>query len=110
MAIDQLKSEGVEQISLCLIPGRNVQKSNVVNDDPRIARILSLWFNRLDFVFNAKGQDHFKARFRPHYVSRYLCVAPKNSPGSLWSILKTTGAVKCNWRNLIRQAFQGAGK
>lgn len=109
-AIDQLKSEGAEQISLCLVPGRNVKESNIANGDPRIARVVSLWFNRLDFVFNAKGQDHFKSRFRPRYVSRYLCVAPKNSMGSLWSFLKTTGAVKCRWRNLIRQAFMGAGK
>lgn len=109
-AIDQLKAEGAEQISLCLVPGRNVKESNISHGDRRIAGIVSLWFNRLDFVFNAKGQDHFKARFRPQYESRYLCVAPKNSIGSLWSFLKTTGAINCNWRNLLRQAFRGAGK
>ncbi|MEQ9407121.1 MAG: DUF2156 domain-containing protein [Fuerstiella sp.] len=101
--IDLLRDEGVEQVSLCLVPGRNVSSAAAGNGDWRVEKILSLWFNRLDFVFNAKGQDHFKSRFRPRYVDRYICIAPSNSVGSLWSFLKTTGAVNCNWRNLAAQ-------
>lgn len=101
--IDQLQAENVEQVSLCLIPGRNVGRSPVEEGDWRIRKTLSLLFNRLDFVFNAKGQDHFKSRFRPRYVDRYLCVAPGNSMRSLWSFLKTTGAINGNHRNLLNQ-------
>ena len=100
-AIDQLRSEGVEQISLCLIPGRNVKSTSILGGDWRIARALSLWFSHLDFVFNVQGQNHFKSRFRPEYVDRYLCVSPRNSIASLLSFLKTTGAVHCNWKNLL---------
>lgn len=106
MVIDRLKEEGTELISLCLIPGRNVSESQISGGDWKIERLMSIWFNRLEFVFNAKGQDHFKSRFRPRYVDRYLCVAPKNSARSLWSFLKTTGAVHGNLRNMIRQ-FRG---
>jgi len=101
--IDVLKKEGAELISLCLIPGRNVCSSGIDGGDWRIERLMSLWFSRLVFVFNAKGQDHFKSRFRPRYVERYLCVAPQNSVRSLWSFLKTTGAINCNIRNMFRQ-------
>mgnify|MGYP002632736008 CR=1 FL=1 len=102
-AIDLLRAEGVQQVSLCLIPGRNVRQSLVDGGDWRIRTTLSLLFHRLDFIFNAKGQDHFKSRFRPHYVDRYLCVAPNNSARSLWSFLKTTGAINGNHRNLLSQ-------
>jgi len=98
--IDQLRHEGVEYVSLCLIPGRNVKHSTIGNGDWRIRTVLSIWFDRMDFVFNAKGQDHFKSRFRPEYADRFLCVAPRNSITSLWSFLKTTGAMNCNWVNL----------
>ena len=99
-AIDRLKDEGVEHVSLCLIPGRNVKQSTIENGDWRIQTVLSIWFDRMDFLFNAKGQDHFKSRFRPEYADRFLCVAPGNSITSLWSFLKTTGAINCNWGNL----------
>lgn len=102
-AIDLLKDEGAEQVSLSLIPGRNVKNATVGGGDWRIEKTLSVWFHRLDFIFNAKGQDHFKSRFRPDYVDRYLCVAPNNSVRSLWSFLKTMGAMDYNHRNLMSQ-------
>ena len=104
---DQLKSEGVEQVSLCLIPGRNVADSAVGRGDWRVEKILSLFFRRGEFFFNVKGQDHFKSRFRPDYVDRYLCVAPKNSAISIWSFMKTTGALNCNYRNMLKRLGPG---
>ena len=101
--IDQLKVEGCQTVSLCLVPGRGVANGSQESGDWRIQKALSMWFGRLEFLFNAKGQDHFKSRFRPRYVDRFLCVAPQNSVRSLWSFLKTTGATRPNWRNLIRQ-------
>lgn len=101
--IDELKKSGVEHVSLCLVPGRNVKDAMIQSGDWRIEKTLHLWYHHLDFLFNAKGQDHFKSRFRPNYVDRYLCVAPRNSLRSLWSFLKTTGTIHCNWTNLSRQ-------
>lgn len=101
--IDLLQAEKAEEVSLCLIPGRNVGQSSVDGGDWRIRKTLSLLFHRLEFIFNAKGQDHFKSRFRPRYVDRYICVAPSHSARSLWSFLKTTGALHGNHRNLLNQ-------
>lgn len=98
--IDQMAQEGCEQISLCLIPGRNVKDAALEAGDRRIQWMMSMWFGRLDFVFNVQGQDHFKSRFRPRYVDRYLCVAPGNSVSSLCSFLKTTGAANASWTNM----------
>ena len=101
--IDRLRNEGTEKISLCLIPGRNVTQCSIGEGDWRVEKALSLWFNQLNFLFNTKGQDHFKSRFRPRYVDRYICVAPHSSMRSLWSFLKTTGATNGNWWNMLRQ-------
>jgi len=101
--IDELQAEGADQVSLCLVPGRGVNKDEIGEGDWYIQKALSLWFDRLGFLFNAQGQDHFKSRFRPRYLNRYLCVAPKCSVGSFWSFLKVTGALKPNVPNLIRQ-------
>ena len=105
-AMDTLRAEGVETVSLCLVPGRRVGLSSLGAGDWQIQKSLSLWYERLEFVFNAKGQDHFKSRFRPRYEDRYLCVAPANSVRSLWSFLKTTGATQPSWKNLASQFWK----
>lgn len=102
-AVDQLQKEGVRKISLCLVPGRNVSAGSIGRGDWRIEKLLSLWYRKLDFVFNAQGQDYFKSRFRPRYIDRYVCVSPRTTSLSIWSFLKTAGALKPNWRNLIQQ-------
>lgn len=104
--IDQLAEEGCEQISLCLVPGRNVRKASIPAGDRRIQSMMSLWYGKLDFVFNVQGQDHFKSRFRPRYVDRYLCVAPGSSVRSFWSFLKTTGATQASWRNMTAELWR----
>lgn len=105
--IDQLQEEGSEFVSLCLIPGRKVAENTFSRGNYVIEKSLEMWFHRLGFLFNVKGQDHFKSRFRPKYVSRYMCVAPRNSVRSFWSFLKTTGATNMNYKNLSAQIFKG---
>ena len=102
---DQLKAEGVERVSLCLVPGRNVAQSAFPTDDGRLRWLLEAWYGRLGILFNAKGQDHFKSRFRPNYEDRYLCVNPGSTVFSILSFLRTSGALKANWWNLSRQAW-----
>ena len=71
---------------------------------------ISLWYKRLNFLFNTRGQDHFKSRFRPRYVNRYLCVTPKTSVRSISSFLVTTGGIRPNvWKfaeKLVEVAVQ----
>ncbi|RLS59160.1 MAG: DUF2156 domain-containing protein [Planctomycetota bacterium] len=81
--IDQLQDEGVQAISLCLVPGKGVNNKAMRGDDCRVRWLLGLWYKRLNFLFNTAGQDFFKSRFRPRYEDRFLCVYPGNS----WSVL-----------------------
>lgn len=104
-ACDQLKAEGVERISLCLVPGRNVEDSEFEQCDRRLRWLLNAWYGRLGLLFNARGQDHFKSRFRPDYEDRYLCVNPGSSVSSIYSFLRTTGSLNANWRNLARKTW-----
>ena len=100
---DRLQAEGVRQVSLCLVPGKGVQGDKSETADARVRWLLGLWYGRLSFVFNASGQDYFKSRFRPRYVDRYICVYPRNSWGSIFSFLKTSGALRINAKNLARE-------
>ena len=102
---DLLRAEGVAYVSLCLVPGRNVADSSIPNGDWRLNKSLSFLYSHMGSVFNAQGQDHFKSRFRPRYEERYLCVNPGSSVRSLWSFLRTTGALKANLGNLTRQTL-----
>jgi phosphatidylglycerol lysyltransferase len=101
-AIDRLQAEGAQRVSLCMVPGKGVRADTSNNADARVRWLLNLWYDRLDFVFSASGQDYFKSRFRPRYVDRYICVYPRNSWTSIYSFLKTSGALQINWWNLTR--------
>lgn len=98
--IDQLQDEGVDRVSLCLVPGRGVEEWNGERTYKLTHTLLKLWYRRMNFLFNVRGQEHFKARFRPRFESRYLCVTPHSSLYSVYSFLKTVGALYPNYYNL----------
>ncbi len=108
--IDQLQAEGVRRVSLCLVLGRGVTNDISAEADPRIRWLLGSGYSRLNFIFNTAGQDHFKSRFRPRYVDRYLCVTPHNSLSSIASFLKTSGALRPNLRNLAARLLKRFGR
>lgn len=107
MVMDIMRSEGVEQASLCVVPGRGAQHDRTAHADRRIRWLLETWYKRLNFMFNTAGQDFFKSRFRPRYQNRYICVYPANTVGSFTSFLKTSGAFRPNFRNLFNQLIRG---
>jgi phosphatidylglycerol lysyltransferase len=103
--MDQLKNEGVNQVSLCLIPGKGVELDQTQQTDKFLRLVLGIWYHRLNFLFNLKGQQYFKSRFRPAYRDRYLCVYPHNSLLSILSFVKKTGALCPNYYNLLQHSF-----
>ncbi|MFO1007255.1 MAG: DUF2156 domain-containing protein [Planctomycetaceae bacterium] len=105
--MDMMKAEGVEQASLCIVPGRGAQSDRTAHSDKRIRWLLETWYKRLNFMFNTAGQDFFKSRFRPRYQNRSICVYPGNTLGSFTSFLKTAGAFRPNLRNLFNQLVRG---
>ncbi len=106
--MDFMREEGIEQVSLCLVPGKGVQSDVTTHADSRIRWLLKTWYSHLNFLFNTAGQDFFKSRFRPRYRNRYLCVYPANTLGSFTSFLRTSGAIRPNLRNMFqRMIYRG---
>lgn len=107
--IDQFQAEGIQKISLCIVPGRGVHEWEYGEYDKTswLARTsLSIWYRHFSFLFNAKGQDHFKSRFRPEYQNRYICVAPGTTVGSILSFVDTVGVLIPHPGNLLRNLLR----
>lgn len=104
--IDVLQQEGVKLVSLCQVPGKGMQLDTSSACDKRVRWLLGLWYRRLNFLFNTSGQDYFKSRFRPRYIDRYLCVTPQNTMRSVFSFLKTTGALTPHVGNLTKSLIK----
>ncbi len=104
--IDLLQSEGVRRVSLCLVPGKSVLEQPNLEGHRMVRRILDVWYHRMNALFNIKGQDYFKQRFRPVDEPRYTCVSTHSSIWTLVSFLKTTGAMKPSPLNLMRNLWR----
>ncbi len=60
----RMKAEGIESVSLCLIPGLGCEEG-LPGDSALIRRALCFGKRHLNFVFDFAGLYHFKSRFRP---------------------------------------------
>lgn len=102
---DRLKQEGVDQVSLCLVPGKGISPKTSPGGYWLATWSLSLWYKRMNFLFNSQGQNYFKSRFRPRFIDRYICVTPHSSLLSISSFLYTTGAYSPNLVNTFRNLW-----
>lgn len=109
-AVEIMKSEGVDTVSLCLCPA--VRSEKLPNDSWVIRRCLQFGFNYASAFFDMPGEYHFKSRFRPRFVRRFICHFPHASVASMWSIVRLSGAVDLDlrkfaqilWRRLLHPA------
>src|SRR5262249_30211447 len=79
-AAECLKLEGVQAVSLCLCPAMRYEK--LPGDSWIIRRRLQFGFNYASAFFDMPGEYHFKSRFRPRFVRRFICHWPHASVGS----------------------------
>ncbi len=100
--IDSMKNEGLEKVSLCMVPAYNCDKP-LEGDSWHVRFALGQWARRFNFVFNVQGLHHFKSRFRPQFSPVYLCVRHKATFFSTLSFMKCTGLFNLNFRNLIKK-------
>ncbi|MFT3764630.1 MAG: DUF2156 domain-containing protein [Minicystis sp.] len=88
----RLAAEGVERVSLCLVPAHNVREP--LPGDSRLARWgLEAGSRLAGRIYNTRGLFHFKSRFRPELEPRYVCVWPRASLGSIWAFLRLWGVL-----------------
>jgi phosphatidylglycerol lysyltransferase len=56
------------------------------------------------FIHDTHGIYHFKSRFRPRFVNRYLAVRPRLSLGAACSFVRVLGVLDLCAGGLLRQA------
>ena len=97
-AVDCLKAEGVRSVSLCLCPA--VRYERLENDSWIIRRCLQFGFNYASACFDMPGEYHFKSRFRPRFIRRFICHYPQATVGSMWSTVSLSAALDLDWKKL----------
>lgn len=98
-AVECLKFEGVQAVSLCLCPAVRYEKLD--GDSWIIRRCLQFGFNYASAFFDMPGEYHFKSRFRPRFVRRFICHWPHASVGSMWSIVRLSAVLNLDWKKLV---------
>ena len=91
----QLKQEGVEYVSLCMIPGLRADAKRP-GDCRLLRRGIVFWRDHLGWLFDMKGLYHYKSRFRPAYRNLYVAAYPRQTVASLVSLVWCWGALRIN--------------
>jgi phosphatidylglycerol lysyltransferase len=99
--IMQMKAEGIESVSLCLIPGLGCEEG-MPGDSALIRRALCFGKQHLNFVFDFAGLYHFKSRFRPRYESRYICARPRLTPSTAIAFFRMSGVLSFDIKKVVK--------
>jgi phosphatidylglycerol lysyltransferase len=102
-AVNALKAEAVQSVSLCLCPAVRYEK--LPNDSWIIRRCLQFGFNYASAFFDMPGEYHFKSRFRPRFVRRYICHWPRASVGAMWSTVSLSAALDLDLKKLVHNLW-----
>ena len=102
-AVEAMKSDGVEAVSLCLCPA--VRYERLPNDSWIIRRCLQFGFHYASAFFDMPGEYHFKSRFRPRFVRRFICHWPHASAASMWSIVRLSGAMELDLKKFTKNLW-----
>ncbi|MDB4614732.1 DUF2156 domain-containing protein, partial [bacterium] len=104
-AMQQMKAEGVDTASLCLIPALRCDER--VDGDRATTRWAMVLFNRLlSSVYDTQGLYHYKSRFRPQFVNRYVCCYPKASMGGSMAFLWALGILNVKPGHVFKNAIR----
>jgi phosphatidylglycerol lysyltransferase len=105
----RMKGEGIESVSLCLIPGLGCEDA-LPGDSALTRRALCFGKKRLNFLFDFAGLYHFKSRFRPRYESRYICSRPDSTPLTTFALFRMSGLLSFDpkkvGRHFVRNCFK----
>jgi len=99
--MEQMRVEGVEQVHLCLDPGKDI-----CNPQPGDSWIIRVWWRMfescLGTLFDFAGVRHFRSRYRPRYENRYLCAHPGSALPLLWTFVNAIGCFRLSYANVFR--------
>jgi phosphatidylglycerol lysyltransferase len=101
-AMQIFTGEGVEEVSLCLMPAAHCRQRRP-GDNWLIHAYIRITHRYLNFILDTPGIYHFKTRFRPRCENRYCSVWPRASWRPLHAMLSTWGTLQFSpWRALGR--------
>jgi phosphatidylglycerol lysyltransferase len=72
----QMKQEGVDYVSLSLMPCLRCETA-VIGDSGIMRWGLGFIWKRLNWIFDMRGTYHFKSRFRPYFREMYIAASPR---------------------------------
>ena len=102
-AMRQMKREGVESVSLSLIPCLRCEE-RLENDSALLRRGLSFWWKHGNWLFDMRGIYHFKSRFRPSFRGLYVASRPKITFFSMKSCLRLWEVCRPRPKGLLASA------
>jgi phosphatidylglycerol lysyltransferase len=109
VAMMRMKSEGIEAVSLCLVPAVGCEEP-LEGDSAMTRHALTIGLKYLNFLFDFAGIYHFKSRFRPRYEDRYICALPRTTVRTGWALVRMSGMLAFSFRragsSLIRKHFK----
>jgi phosphatidylglycerol lysyltransferase len=97
----QLQTEGVQGLSLCLVPGQRCG-TPMAGDSFLLRHGLQVLEHGFGWAYDIAGMRHFKTRFRPRYEPRYVCALPNLSIGSLYTMLSAFDGLRFDYVKVVR--------
>jgi phosphatidylglycerol lysyltransferase len=104
-AMSQFKNEGVQSVSLCLLPGLRCREA-LPGDSALVRWGLALGTGNLSMAFETAGAYHFKSRFRPRFENRYICVRPRMTLGTAVAFVKLLGVLRLDIGKFCRLGWE----
>jgi phosphatidylglycerol lysyltransferase len=105
----RMKAEGIESVSLCLLPGLGCEEPHP-GDSALTRRSLCFGKKHLNFLFDFAGLYHFKSRFRPRYESRYVCSRPGSSAMATIALFRMSGILTFDPKKVGKQFMRNLFK
>ena len=102
--IDQLKSEGVERVSICPVPTIGTERELPGSAFP-VRAGMYVWRKLGSIIFDCKGLYHFKSRFRPQFQDLFICAYPRSNWGAVWAYLMTIKSFDVKWGAVLKKLF-----
>ena len=104
-AMEQFKHEGVQRVSLCLLPGLRCREP-MPGDSALVRWGMVLGTGNLNVAFETAGAYHFKSRFRPRFENRYLCVRPRMTLATATAFIRLLGVMRIDLGKVFRLGFE----
>jgi phosphatidylglycerol lysyltransferase len=108
-AMMRMKAEGIEAVSLCLVPAVGCEQP-LKGDSWMTRHALTIGLKYLNFLFDFAGIYHFKSRFRPRYEGRYICALPGTTLLTGLALVRMSGMLAFSFKrvgsSLIQKHFK----